>query len=380
MRPLLLRLQCIVILPLAINAFVSPNISAKIPDSHNVDLTRKILAPSIESRIRWPRLAETTPNGARKEQNLKVYGLLYKLLGVASVVSWTAVSTVVLTQPHPDPQFMYTSTLHNVLTLSQALCFPVPVLFSVFVALQSATSVGWKRLQSPTYRRLNLGLALTSVWLAACSVVPKYFSFGYDLIPSVLKKTGLIVHSSTALLALIVWTKSLPLPPSPIKLVQGVLASIWKIPPLHPVDDPDQDLQSSLYAIVTCGMLYFSASPLIHCYPRATVPSILGKRLSRSACGFYGLAAIVSYCLKDAADRDRLSASTFQTLARGLFLGSLLHTILILLKVVGLDGGGYLLPGRGLWEVYPAMLAVPVASTLSVLLHMLICLTTASSV
>ena len=47
---------------------------------------------------------------------------------------------------------------HNVLTIAQALA-PLPLIPAVFGSLSSAANVGWKRMSSATYRRLNLGLA-----------------------------------------------------------------------------------------------------------------------------------------------------------------------------------------------------------------------------
>ena len=73
------------------------------------------------------------------------------------------------------------------------------------------------------------------------------------------------------------------------------------------------------------------------------------------------------------------AAAAYHALRKSLFLGSFLHLSLILLKLIGIDGGGLLLNGRGLWEVYPAMVAVPFATTLSMMLHALICYTSAST-
>ena len=52
----------------------------------------------------------------------------------------------------------------------------------------------------------------------------------------------------------------------------------------------------------------------------------------------------------------------------------MLHLGLVLAKIVGVDGGGLLLPGRGLWEVYPAMLAVPFSAGSSMIVHVLFCI------
>ena len=41
----------------------------------------------------------------------------------------------------------------------------------------------------------------------------------------------------------------------------------------------------------------------------------------------------------------------------GLGLGSLLHLGLIVAKLVGVDGGGYVLEGKGLWKLYPSLMS-----------------------
>mmetsp|Transcript_30414 Transcript_30414/g.50186 ORF Transcript_30414/g.50186 Transcript_30414/m.50186 type:complete len:381 (+) Transcript_30414:2-1144(+) len=279
----------------------------------------------------------------------------YNFFGVASATVWAAVAVIVLSH-HPDPKFIGCTMKHNILTMSQALAFPLPILWCTFASLQDgAQRGGWKRLGSATYQRLNLGLVVSSLWLAAAAGLPGIFAFGYDLIPGRLKISAAAIHACSAFLGVQVWKKS----DGKIKIVDSIKSMIKK--PVNKV--------STLYTVACAGLLGLSALPVVASYPLATIPSVLGKRLARPASAFYFLAAVASYCIKDAADRDRLDASTFQTLRKGLAIGSGLHLLLIALKLIGIDDGGLLLTGRGLWEVYPAMMAVPFAAASSFALH-----------
>ena len=103
--------------------------------------------------------------------------------------------------------------------------------------------------------------------------------------------------------------------------------------------------------------------PVVVDYPLATVPSILGRRLSRAASAWTFLAAVVSYTVKDGIEKGEFGVTNgagdgYSTALRiGLAVGSGAHLFIIGLKLIGVDGGGLLLPGRGLWEVYPMALA-----------------------
>ena len=100
----------------------------------------------------------------------------------------------------------------------------------------------------------------------------------------------------------------------------------------------------------------------------------------------------MAYCLKEEIDSMTTIAGTSQStqkgdsnddsisriLNRGLAIGSGSHLLLIVLKLIGVDGGRWIFPGRGLWEVYPAMMSVPFATGASMLIHTILCLATCS--
>ena len=114
---------------------------------------------------------------------------LYSLAGILSALSWIATSYVALSY-HPDPKFMDCTLRHNILTMTQAFAFPLPILWAAFEVLRKkSTSVS----ASPTStdidsntdndndtntnlrRRLNLGVGVASLWLAASAACASNF-------------------------------------------------------------------------------------------------------------------------------------------------------------------------------------------------------------
>jgi len=191
----------------------------------------------------------------------------YAVAGVASAVAWLVVSYVALSV-HPVASINAACGIrHNALTIAQAWALPLPLGWAVFSALHSAATVGWDRLRSATYRRLNLGLAFASLWLAAATAFGPTFSVGYKLFTPPIAYGAASVHALTghnlqksrlatilqpvslsrhltsailwaAMLAMAVWARSVG-GNYLTRLVRGVVGSIFLLAPLSPSDDPD---------------------------------------------------------------------------------------------------------------------------------------------
>lgn len=227
----------------------------------------------------------------------------YTAAGFATAAAWTACAVVALSS-HPNSAIDAVCGLrHNVLTIAQALTFPLPLAWAVTTSLRSAANAGWGRLRSATYRRLNLGLAAASFWMAAASFCMPVFAYGYDMYSPLLRLLATMAHAATALLCTGVWVCTVEpqcghyLP----RVIRGSVGSMMRLVPTSASDDPDaaagRDGRNE-YALCTALFTWFAILPVVSPFPLATVPAILGKRLSRAASGWTFLGAVVAYCLK----------------------------------------------------------------------------------
>jgi hypothetical protein len=257
------------------------------------------------------------------------------------LIAWQALMS------HPTPRVAAGLCLrHNLLTVAHALALPIPVMLVSFEALLSSSSSS-RRVS--TTRRLSLGLAVASSWTAAAVYWGPTFAVGYDLFDTPVRYTCAVTHGTAALWAVRQWHATGATLSS---LLRGSISSLFDL--LHPPDDT-----AALFFASALGLLILSALPQLVSFPTATIPTLLGKRLSRTASGWTFLAAVVAYSL----EKEDVNSPTRRTLRRGLGVGALLHLGLLVAKVVGVDGGGLLLPGTGLQDLYPSLITASNTAT-----------------
>jgi hypothetical protein len=305
---------------------------------------------------------------AKSSSSLSLPITLASIVGTTS--SWCVVATLALSS-HPT---MTLAFRHNVLTIAHALAFPLPVLVATFVALHQTND-------ELTARRLYLGVATASLWTAAAVFWCRTFSVGYDLFSNPVRYGCAAVYVATAATSLSKWRRATVGNKNNLlsRLVRGCVGSFFSL--LAPrtataaatssFDDPNDNNDSALYSAASLGLLILAVLPQMVGFPTATIPALLGKRLSRAVSGFTFLGAVATYCLKDASERSsssdtntNITTAANNTLRRGLFVGAVGHLGLLLAKVIGVDGGGILLPGKGLWELYPSLVKASGAATL----------------
>mmetsp|Transcript_120959 Transcript_120959/g.301835 ORF Transcript_120959/g.301835 Transcript_120959/m.301835 type:complete len:497 (-) Transcript_120959:223-1713(-) len=313
-------------------------------------------------------------------------GRKYLAAGIATMAAWAACSVVGLST-HP---LIKLPARHSVLSIAQALT-PLPLVAAVFNSLRvSASTEGWWAMNRMTYRRLNLGVATSSLWLAAAAYFGPVFSAGYKMYPVKFAGVVTVIHLATAAFCLGVWVRSVRSSPPPIdghylpRMVRGAIGSLLSLLPQSSEtntlsasgsathhDDPETLAGSdgrNEYALACMLFLFFAVMPNVVKFPLATVPTFLGARLSRAASAWTFLAAVAAYVLKDASQRGRIhSGTTFRFLRLGLIASSGAHLVLVALKLAGIDGGM-----EGLVKFYPGVLSCPKVGAASLMMHALV--------
>ena len=167
---------------------------------------------------------------------------------------------------------------HNVLTMSQAFAFPLPVLYgTVMGSIQLSTKSSSESMTDDdgiiARRVLAFGISIASLWLGAACAFPKLFAFGYDLYPWYLKVGASLIHFTTAAYFA-------------IYMVLG-LKGTTSTSTTTATESNSLSPSLLLWNVCTGGLVWFAIQPIVVNYPLATVPTILGKRLSRSCICIY---------------------------------------------------------------------------------------------
>ena len=304
----------------------------------------------LDEAVAWP--SRTSPVGS--------LGKLYPIAGVASAAAYAACAFAAL-GTHPR---LALPPIHTRLTIAQALV-PLPLLWAATAALRDAAANGWDRLKSPTYRRLNVGLAFASAWLAVGVWRSPLFTGATTVVYAPkLKVAATAAHASAAFVATSAWAASVAVANparkgwsslwqhksvldgdvvvalSPFgalsRVLRGVGGSLATLAPSGALSDPDSAASESgalSYAALALLFSFWAAVSAAAPFPLATLPLMLGRRFSRAAGAFSVLAAVSAFCLKDAAERGRSDASTFVVLKRGLRATAAAHLLLQVAKL-----------------------------------------------
>jgi hypothetical protein len=213
-------------------------------------------------------------------------------------------------------------------------CTSLPMLVTCFLALRNAAKVGPKRLRSGTYQRLNLALALSSIFAVVLPPRPN------------LSVTA--ARAGAALLCLEVWSQSSGTTAGdPLQEVRSMVESIAHglSNTVHllrtggaPVD-ARRPLAARIYAALSLAL---GAAAVSSVWWPATTASAMWPVVAPalSSCGrdtaAFSLAAVGAYTLADGAARGRLGASTFVLVNKGMLLWSSAH---LAIQVAALGAG-----------------------------------------
>ena len=209
----------------------------------------------------------------------------------AGAVAFTAVHSTCSGLP------LFEKALGLDLLLAARNLAPLPIYWSIFNSLASASKVGWGRLGSATYRRLNLALASSMCWSTILMLqkgVPQSV---------IVKNTASTTLVGIALVSLIVWKKSQPvgekltLKNYVFRYVELLCGDVLQMIS-HP--NAEEDSGSNIYTILSLSFAICAA----RCPTSPLAP-------------FYFLTSVVCLVLRDAAQRGRGGASTFVSLQRG---------------------------------------------------------------
>eukprot|EP00617_Octactis_speculum_P018074 CAMPEP_0185760628 /NCGR_PEP_ID=MMETSP1174-20130828/19536_1 /TAXON_ID=35687 /ORGANISM="Dictyocha speculum, Strain CCMP1381" /LENGTH=315 /DNA_ID=CAMNT_0028441531 /DNA_START=257 /DNA_END=1204 /DNA_ORIENTATION=+ len=259
--------------------------------------------------------------------------MVYRACGLATSAAWTTVVLTAIRSNQPLGAIMPSST-HGLFARAGALS-AVPIIWSCYSVLASASKDSWEELGSPTCRRLNLALVTSGVgsalWVAFAPILTRIPDSGPLIISKGaiqgahvafqgLQRASLIgAYGSAALLSGAVWAHTLPedVRKKPWtwagRVADGVAQSLVTLAPKF-----DCDPVNVKYSLLAASFGLFTVIGFGP-FPMAVMPSWTGRRCSRAFPAWTLLAAVSSYNLKDARESGkRFADKTYHTLSSGL--------------------------------------------------------------
>ena len=242
----------------------------------------------------------------------------YRLASAASVAAWSACAVTALSR-HPT---LALPAAHARLSILQALT-PIPLLTASFEA-------------APDDRTVQLGLAAASAWLCAAVVFAPRFTA-----TAAARAPGLAHMAHSAAITY----------PAPLRTVAATVhAGAALLCGAAYVSSPHtkRNSQSPIWRFVALAFAGWALVAAVAPFPLATLPKMLGRRLSRAFGAFSVLYAAAALSL---------ATSDQKVLRRGIARGATAHWVAVGAKLV--------VERNCLREFYPAAFSLPVASLAS---------------
>ena len=299
-------------------ALATSSATVHAPDNRRPLAGRRVVAPSVKGHelIAAKKLDDKPPG---------FLSSAYKACGLATASAWTTVVLTTIRSNQPAGALM-PSWQHPVFARASVLS-AVPLIFSCYATLASASKDSWEQLSSPTFQRLNTALFVAGVgsalWVGFAPIltqIPGSNPLACHQSYTGLTRAALIgAYGSAAILSGAVWARTLPeevrkCPLAwPGHMADGIAKTLVSLAPASK-DDP----VNVKYALLSTGFLGLAALGF-GSFPLAVVPSWTGRRTSRAFPAWLLLAAVSSYNLKEARESGKAFAeSTYRTLSSGL--------------------------------------------------------------
>jgi hypothetical protein len=262
-----------------------------------------------------------------------VLGAAFPLAGVSMSAAWTHIVRTTIRSNQPQGAMM--PCMQHGLFARMGSLAAIPIIYSCYATLTSASKESWESLGSTTCRRLNLALATaaagSALWVGFAPIITQIPGsnplVSHQAYKGATRAALIGAYGSAAALSAAVWARSLPedvrgTPLAwPKRVADGVTKSLFSLAPKD-INDP----VNVKYAALSTSFLILTALQL-GSHPLAVVPSWTGRRCSRHWAAWTFLAATTSFDLKEARENGKLLVDkTCHTLSSGLTQFGLVYT------------------------------------------------------